>query len=223
MWLLLLLILEHQSRHTTCFMINISLKHIQLSFHFQFYYKFWLHELKNRKRKNRRFQFENRNGLKKQEKKIGNGHPEELLVGLLQHSVKGWQPVHFISPSLTDVEKRYSQTEKDALSVKWTKDRFSMFLQGAPRFTIVTAHKPLLSMFGKPTVKRLSDLLFTSKQIFFLLVKCHTPGRQLPLFPFITRVETIAEKTIVKFLSPPLHVKLVRRLLKIVQLTSGKP
>ena len=159
----------------------------------------------------------------KNRKKIRIGHPEELLVGLLQHSVKGWQPVHFISPSLTDVEKRYSQTEKDALSVKWAKDRFSMFLQGAPRFTIVTAHKPLLSMLGRLTVKRPSDLSFASKQIFFLLAKCHTPGRQLPLFPFITRVETIAEKTIVKSRSPPLHVKLVRRLLKIMQLTSGKP
>ena len=28
-----------------------------------------------------------------------------------------------------------------------------MYLQGAPRFTIVTAHKPLLPMFSKPSVK----------------------------------------------------------------------
>ena len=37
--------------------------------------------------------------------------------------------------------------------MKWAKDRFGMYLQGAPRFTIVTAHKPLLSMFNKPSAK----------------------------------------------------------------------
>ena len=52
-------------------------------------------------------------------------------------------------------KKRYSQTEKDALCVKWAKHRFGMYLQGAPRFTIIMAHKPLLSMFNKPSAKLL--------------------------------------------------------------------
>ena len=30
-----------------------------------------------------------------------------------------------------------------------------MYLQGAPRFTIIMAHKPLLSMFNKPSAKLL--------------------------------------------------------------------
>ena len=85
--------------------------------------------------------------------RVEAGYNEGLSAGLLQQSAKGWQPVHFISRSLTDVEKRYSQTEKDALCLKWAKDRFGMCRQGAPRFTIVTAHKPLLPMFGKPSVK----------------------------------------------------------------------
>ena len=51
------------------------------------------------------------------------------------------------------MEKRYSQTEKDALCVKWANDRFSIYLLGAPRFTIITAHKPLLPLFNKPTAK----------------------------------------------------------------------
>ena len=78
---------------------------------------------------------------------------EGLPAGLFQQSTKGWQPVHFISRRLTDVEKRYSQTEKDALCKKWTKYRFSFYLLGAPRFTIVTANKPLLPLFNKPTAK----------------------------------------------------------------------
>ena len=78
---------------------------------------------------------------------------EGLSAGLFQKTEKGWQPVHFISRTLTDTEKLYSQTEKDALCVKWSKERFSIYLLGAPRFTIVTAHKPLLPLFNKATAK----------------------------------------------------------------------
>ena len=42
---------------------------------------------------------------------------------------------------MTNAEKRYSQTEKDALAVKWAKLRFGMYLLGAPRFKIITSHK----------------------------------------------------------------------------------
>ena len=75
-----------------------------------------------------------------------------LSAGLFQRTVKGWQPVQFISRILTETEKRYSQTEKDALCIKWTKERFGIYLLGAPRFTIVTAHKLLLTLFNKATV-----------------------------------------------------------------------
>ena len=85
--------------------------------------------------------------------RVEPSYNEGLSAGLFQQSAKGWQPVHFISRSVTDVEKRYSQTEKGALCVKWAKDRFGMYLQVAPRFTIVTAHEPLLPMFSKPSVK----------------------------------------------------------------------
>ncbi|KAK3717111.1 hypothetical protein QZH41_016142 [Actinostola sp. cb2023] len=51
---------------------------------------------------------------------------------------------HFTSRTMTDAEKRYSQTEKDALAIKWAKYRLRVYLLGAPRFTIITAHKPLL-------------------------------------------------------------------------------
>ena len=85
--------------------------------------------------------------------RVEASYNEGLSAGLFQQSAKGWQPVYFFSQSLTDVEKRYIQTEKDALRVKWAKDQFGMYLQGAPRFTIVTAHKPLLPMFSKPSVK----------------------------------------------------------------------
>ena len=74
---------------------------------------------------------------------------EGLSAGLFQRSGKGLQPVHYKSRLMTSAEKRYSQTEKDALAVKWAKTRFWIYLLGAPKFEIVTLHKPLFSMFSK--------------------------------------------------------------------------
>ena len=114
---------------------------------------------------------------------------EGLSAGLFQQSAKGWQPVHFISRSLTDVEKRYSQTEKDALCVKWAKDWFGMYLQGAPRFTIVTAHKPLLPMFSKPSVKlppRIEKWVMDMQDVDFEMK--YEPGRdKLDPLDFLSR------------------------------------
>ena len=54
---------------------------------------------------------------------------------------------------MTETEKRYSQTEKDALAIKWAKERLRIYLLGAPRFRIVTAHKPLIPLFNKVKAK----------------------------------------------------------------------
>ena len=43
---------------------------------------------------------------------------EGLRAVLLQKGLLGQQPIHFISRVLLDTEKRYSQTEKDALAIK---------------------------------------------------------------------------------------------------------
>ena len=87
--------------------------------------------------------------------RVEASYNEGLSAGLFQQSTRGWQPVHFefINRRLTDVENWYSQTEKDGLCVKWAKDLFYIYLLGAPRFTIVTAHKSLLPLFNKPTAK----------------------------------------------------------------------
>ena len=76
-----------------------------------------------------------------------------LSAGLFQNIGNGLQPVHFISGTMTKTEKRYSQTEKDALAIRWAKNRLRMYLLGAPKFKIITGHKPLISMFNKVTAK----------------------------------------------------------------------
>ena len=101
-----------------------------------------------------------------------------LSAGLLQDIEKGLQPVHFISRTMTDTEKRYSQTEKDALAVRWAKNRFKMYLLGAPKFKIITGHKPLLSMFNKVTAKlppRIERWVMDMQDVDYELV--YEPGK----------------------------------------------
>jgi len=50
--------------------------------------------------------------------------------------------VAYASRTLTDVERRYSQTEKEALAVVWACERFHIYLYGK-LFTLYTEHKPL--------------------------------------------------------------------------------
>ena len=76
-----------------------------------------------------------------------------LSSGLFQDIGKGLQPMHFISRTMAETEKMYSQTEKDTLAVRWSKNRFRMYLLGAPKFKIITGHKPLLGMVNKTTAK----------------------------------------------------------------------
>ena len=72
-----------------------------------------------------------------------------LSAAQLQKTDKGIQPAHFISPTMAETEKRYNQTEKDALAIKWAKEQLRVYRLGAPRFRIVATHKPLLPLFNK--------------------------------------------------------------------------
>ena len=50
--------------------------------------------------------------------------------------------------SLTNVERRYSQTEREALAIVWACEHFYMYLQGL-KFTLITDHKPLQYIFNR--------------------------------------------------------------------------
>ena len=71
-----------------------------------------------------------------------------------QQGVK--RAVAFASCSLSEVERRYSQTEKGALAVVWGGERFSLCLLGLESFQLVTDCKALEVIYGpksKPSAR----------------------------------------------------------------------
>ena len=56
------------------------------------------------------------------------------------------------SRSLTPVEQRYSQTEREALAVVWGCEHFHLYVYGKP-IKVFTDHKPLTFIFNNPTSK----------------------------------------------------------------------
>ena len=60
--------------------------------------------------------------------------------------------VAYASRALSPVEKRYSQTEKEALSVVWAVEHFHLFIYGKP-FKLINDHKPLEVIYGNPKSK----------------------------------------------------------------------
>jgi transposase InsO family protein len=77
-------------------------------------------------------------------------------VGLGALLVQNDKVICYASRVLSDVETRYSQTEKEMLAVVWAVEHFHLYLYGAP-FTILTDHQPLLGIFRshKPTSARI--------------------------------------------------------------------
>ena len=83
--------------------------------------------------------------VKKATSLIVDASPTGLGSILLQDD----RAIAFASRSLSDVESRYSQTEREALGVVWACEHFNQYLQGDPLFTIITDHEPLRCIWKK--------------------------------------------------------------------------
>ena len=75
------------------------------------------------------------------------------ISGALKHPDGSVRPVAYASRSLSPVEQRYSQTEREALSGVWACERFHFYIYGS-QFDLVGDHKSLevlLSGRGNPS------------------------------------------------------------------------
>ena len=79
---------------------------------------------------------------------IADASPVGLGAVLTQQQGGMWRVVSYASRSLTDVERRYSQTEKEALALVWACERFNMYVSGQS-FELETDHKPLERVYSR--------------------------------------------------------------------------
>ena len=100
-------------------------------------------------------------------------------VGLCAILVQEEKPVLFTSRKLTQVEQRYSQTEREALSVVWACERLHFYVYGID-FEVVTDHKALEILYspkGKPAARILRWYI---RLLPYSFVVKYSPGRDNP-------------------------------------------
>ncbi|CAH1250556.1 NYNRIN [Branchiostoma lanceolatum] len=107
--------------------------------------------------------------------------PSGLGAILTQKEENGTKNViAYASRSLTDVETRYSQIEREALAIYWGLQHFHLYLYGS-KFTVITDHLPLVSIFNKPNLKlpvRLEKWILKLQQYQYTVV--YKPGNENP-------------------------------------------
>ena len=76
---------------------------------------------------------------------IDDASPVGLGVILVQDAKDERVVISYASRALTPVEQRYLQTEREALAIVFGCERYHLYVMGS-RFTVVTDHKPLVSI-----------------------------------------------------------------------------
>ncbi|GFQ75855.1 uncharacterized protein K02A2.6 [Trichonephila clavata] len=85
---------------------------------------------------------------------------------VLSHVYPDGSELAFASRTLSGSEKKYSQIDKEALSIVWAVKKFYLYLKGR-RFTLITDHKPLVAICGS---KRGLPVLTATRFLHYALI-----------------------------------------------------
>nr|XP_006823380.1 PREDICTED: uncharacterized protein LOC100371535 [Saccoglossus kowalevskii] len=80
------------------------------------------------------------------------------------------------SRALSETESRYSQIEREALTIVWGMEHHRLYLDGSPEFTIETDHKPLIRIFARKELHKMSSRIerwvIKAQRFRFKLIHC---------------------------------------------------
>lgn len=111
------------------------------------------------------------------------------LGAVIEMNIDGvWKPIQFISRTLSPVERRYAQIEKEALASTWACERFAQYLIGC-HFILRTDHKPLVQLLGDKPIDDLTARLqrFRMRLTRFDFQIVHVPGKQMLIADALSR------------------------------------
>ena len=100
-------------------------------------------------------------------------------------------PVIFVSRTLSEAEKNYSNIEREALAIVWSVSRLSHFLLGR-KFTLQTDHRPLIYLLGNNqaipdhTSLRITKWALNLMQYDYIIT--HVPGKEITHADAMTRL-----------------------------------
>ena len=119
---------------------------------------------------------------------------QKAIGGVLSQSGK---PVMFVSRSLSETEQRYSNVEREALSIVWCCLRLRQLLVGR-HFTLISDHKPLLKIYGgqclpKVASSRLMRWAILLQQFDFSIE--YKPGSEIPHADSLSRLRFKSDKS----------------------------
>ena len=81
------------------------------------------------------------------------------------------KPIAYVSRTLSNSERNYSQIDKESLAIIFAVKHFHFFLYGINSFTIYTDHKPLIILFGAHS--KLPTLVATKLQRWLLTLSAY--------------------------------------------------
>ena len=87
---------------------------------------------------------------------IADTSPVGLGSVLVQETNRESRAVGYAFRTLNQVERRYSDTEKEALALVWACERFHLYVYGLPEFDLVTDHEALKVIYStksKPSAR----------------------------------------------------------------------
>ena len=108
--------------------------------------------------------------------------------GLGTTLLQNGQPVAFASRTLSQVEQRYAQIEKECLAIVFARAKFSQYITRRAVITVETDHKPLQSIFKKSLLtspSRLQRMLLRLQH--YNLNVTYKPGSQMYVADHLSR------------------------------------
>lgn len=100
------------------------------------------------------------------------------------------QPVAYASKTMTASQRNYAQIEKETLAILFACRRFDQYLCGKSDTTVITDHRPLLAIFGRPLIqapKRLQSMLMYLQRYKLRLE--YRKGTEMYIADFLSRID----------------------------------